>query len=1058
MVLVSAKVATVLACLRMIGSFGAAWRARQLVDGAQNRPVALLRTWPIALALTLATIALLPTSVGAQSYPSDCRAAGGNNVCVASWLSPRLYTDVNRVNVCTSTPPHFASDSAAIADWMANGAPSVACSPNVQDEGYYTSSPLQSYGCGASAAAPMRDSAGREFFNLHRMKLTSTICNSNPPQQLEQHINAVVMQRVQICPTGYITRGVFCKRSSGQIDPVRHLGGACPTCGNPISLTSGNKYQEETDYQGVGIFPLMIKRYYNSAMEVTNTVPGGNSHYGTGVVGTNTGNQTIASLVGGAGYLAQLPLLTDDAHYRNLALGVIGDKWRHHYQRSLTIRSLDDSQAGLSLTSAAAYRHDGRVYIFNLYNNQWVGEKDVNLSLTTITGGYRLVDEQDNAEIYDTGGRLLSISNRAGIEQALSYDSCGRLSTVTHSFGAQLLFNYDTACGQSSASALIASITLPAGSQVGYSYSSGKLTSVSYPNSTTRGYQYSGSLTGIVDENSVLYASWGYDSLGRATTSQHADGADATSVAYTCTSNCSTLNSWEITTAAVTDALNTVHTYSFTVVNGVSKVDQITQPAASGTGTVTESYTYDTNGNRTSERDFKNQRTCYSYDLARNLETYRVEGFAAGLSCPSNLMSYTATAGTRQRKISTQWHATFRQPIQIDEPGKRTTFTHDVNGNVLTKTVLDTSTSASRTWTYTYNTSGQVLTADGPRTDLSDVTTYTYHSCTTGYECGQVHTIESALGHVTTYNTYNAHGQPLTITGPNGVVTSLVYDLRQRLTSRTVGSETTTFDYWPAGLLKRATLPDGSYLEYTYDAAHRLTDINDAEGNRIHYTLDAMGNRIGEQAYDPSNALTRARTRVFDRLNRLQKEIGAAGTADVTTTFGYDNNGNQTSIAAPLGRTTGQTFDELNRLTQVTDPLSGVMQYGYNALDQLISATDPRSKVTSYTYNALGDLTQQVSPDTGTTTNTFDSAGNLLTSTDARSKTPTYGYDALNRVTSLTYSDQAISYTYDSGTNQKGRLTQVTDGSGSTNWTYDAQGRVLSRQQVMGVTKSVGYA
>jgi YD repeat-containing protein len=47
---------------------------------------------------------------------------------------------------------------------------------------------------------------------------------------------------------------------------------------------------------------------------------------------------------------------------------------------------------------------------------------------------------------------------------------------------------------------------------------------------------------------------------------------------------------------------------------------------------------------------------------------------------------------------------------------------------------------------------------------------------------------------------------------------------------------------------------------------------------------------------------------------------------------------------------------------------------------------------------------------------------------------------------------------YDSGTNQKGRLTQVTDASGSTSWSYDTPGRVLSRQQSMGVTKTVGYA
>ena len=67
-------------------------------------------------------------------------------------------------------------------------------------------------------------------------------------------------------------------------------------------------------------------------------------------------------------------------------------------------------------------------------------------------------------------------------------------------------------------------------------------------------------------------------------------------------------------------------------------------------------------------------------------------------------------------------------------------------------------------------------------------------------------------------------------------------------------------------------------------------------------------------------------------------------------------------------------------------------------------------------------------------------------------------YDELNRVTQLVYPDQTITYTYDTGTNNKGRLMQVTDGSGSTSWTYTSLGRVASRTQAIGaVSKSVGY-
>jgi len=41
----------------------------------------------------------------------------------------------------------------------------------------------------------------------------------------------------------------------------------------------------------------------------------------------------------------------------------------------------------------------------------------------------------------------------------------------------------------------------------------------------------------------------------------------------------------------------------------------------------------------------------------------------------------------------------------------------------------------------------------------------------------------------------------------------------------------------------KTTRPDGSFLAYTYDAAHRLTQAKDRSCNKIVATLDAMDNR-----------------------------------------------------------------------------------------------------------------------------------------------------------------------------------------------------------------------
>jgi hypothetical protein len=43
----------------------------------------------------------------------------------------------------------------------------------------------------------------------------------------------------------------------------------------------------------------------------------------------------------------------------------------------------------------------------------------------------------------------------------------------------------------------------------------------------------------------------------------------------------------------------------------------------------------------------------------------------------------------------------------------------------------------------------------------------------------------------------------------------------------------------------------------------------------VHYTLDEMGNRKGEELKDQSGTLARTITRIFDDLNRLQNVTGA---------------------------------------------------------------------------------------------------------------------------------------------------------------------------------------
>jgi YD repeat-containing protein len=304
---------------------------------------------------------------------------------------------------------------------------------------------------------------------------------------------------------------------------------------------------------------------------------------------------------------------------------------------------------------------------------------------------------------------------------------------------------------------------------------------------------------------------------------------------------------------------------------------------------------------------------------------------------------------------------------------------------------------------------------------VTDTTTYLYEEAT-----GNLLSVTNALGHQTTLGNYDAHGKPRQITDPNGLVTTLVWDERQRLTSRTVGQELTSYTYDGVGQLTRITLPDASFLDYFYDEAHRLTEVRDNLGNKVSYTLDAMGNRTLEETRDPGGVLKATRSREYSNLNRLIKNIGGTNPALQVTQYGYDNQGNLTSIDGPLTGTPNDlstlTYDALNRLKDVTNPLSGLTRHGYDGLDQPTSVTDPRNNATGYTTSGLGDQTQEVSPDRGITNRLFDAAGNLTSAADGRPKTTTYTYDALNRLTQATFQDAtSISYAWDQGRSQNGR-------------------------------------
>jgi len=760
--------------------------------------------------------------------------------------------------------------------------------------------------------------------------------------------------------------------------------------GNPINIGTGNKYQLESDYQSAGDFPLVFERTYNS-------------------------NKSTFSERFGA-----------------------SSGWRHSYERSVT--------GAANSNKVVAYRADGKGYRFSRIGNSWQSVADVNLQLSATANGWLLTTEDKSVESYNANGQLQAIKNRMGVTQTLIYAN-GLLASVTDSNGRSLILSYDS-------SSRLTTLQDPANGLYKYAYNTtGNLVSVTYPDQTARSYLYNEAanvaanlphaLTGIIDENNQRFATFKYDAQNRAISTQHAGGAESVTVAYGTDSN------------IVTDALNTSRTQFLQTVQGVVKGAGSNQPGGSGCGASSSNVSYDANGNIAGRTDFNGHRINYSYDLTRNLEISRTEGLTAtGASTPET------------RTMTTAWHPTFRLPVTSTVPGQETSWVYDSQGNITQKTLKDTATGKTRTWNISYTYSASVPGAllqkveNGPRTDVADLTTIDYYApdavCTGGhFGCrGQISQITNALGHATRITHYNAHGQPETIIDPNGLITTLSYDARQRLISNGIGSETTQFQYDNAGQLIQLTRADNSTLHYNYDAAHRLIKISDGLDNKIVYTLDVMGNRLHQDILDPAGQLAQTRHSEFDALSRLAKDIGAN---NQTSQYFYDSQGNLTDTSDPLNHTASNNYDALNRLIQHTNPANDSSQTSFDSRDNVTAVTDPNGNTTQYSYDGLDNLTREDSADRGVTNFTYDEAGNLKIRIDARGVKHTYTYDALNRLSRRAHTTVAgipgspdIIRGYDEGINGIGRLTSIANKLTQTRFTYGLQGRVLNKVQNYG--------
>lgn len=546
--------------------------------------------------------------------------------------------------------------------------------------------------------------------------------------------------------------------------PVGQYDSSCPV-GNPIYPGTGIKILTEQDFIDTSANSLSFKRTYRS-------------------------------------------------NYQMLPRGGFGGLWQHQWQKRLDLSNLSASSPDIT-----ALRSDGTIIRFAGQGNGWVADGNKYGSLQAVLNGsgavtgWRLLEtSSDITETYDADGKLLSIQERNGWTTTLSYSDASTpasiaphgalLIKVQNNFGRTLYLTYDPA-------GRISKMIAPDGAITQYSYdANGMLNSVIWPDGKTRLYHYEdnrflAALTGITDEAGGRFAIYTYDDQGRAISSEHAGGAGKVQVQYLSQNQ-----------SVVTSADGSSRTYSLELAGKVLRPTSVSAPCAE-CGNVAKTTGYDASGNVSSRVDFDNQETRYTYDT-QGRELQRIEDYG------------TADAKT----TTTEWHPTWSLPIKIATPGRVDYFTYDNKGQLTTHGSFPTADAngsqglnvapfgAVSSNSYGYNGNGQMTTLSEQLN--SSVT----RQWTFGYDAqGNLTSAADGTGRTSRAVQYDPSGRLLEAIDLEGVTVKYVYDRRGRVLRYLYGDNVTAYVYDAIGQKIQVTSPNGDVTNYTYDAAHRLIDV-----------------------------------------------------------------------------------------------------------------------------------------------------------------------------------------------------------------------------------------
>ncbi len=284
---------------------------------------------------------------------------------------------------------------------------------------------------------------------------------------------------------------------------------------------------------------------------------------------------------------------------------------------------------------------------------------------------------------------------------------------------------------------------------------------------------------------------------------------------------------------------------------------------------------------------------------------------------------------------------------------------------------------------------------------------------------------------------YDAVGNRLLATEPNGNTTGYHYDAKNRLIQQTnAASDVTATSYDLVNNVLTMSTPNLNVTTNAYDALNRVIQVTDTIGLVATSTYDADDNRVSHG--DGNGNITSYN---YDSLNRLASSTDPLGK---TSSNVYDPVGNLLSSTDRNGNPTSFTYDALNRRSTTTDALGNTSQWQYDLVGNTIRLTDANSHITQYGYDAINRRASETYADSKTRSFTYDGVGNMITRTDQIGQVTTYSYNDLYFQTGRSY-PSAINdtFTYDLA----GRALTAQRGTWAVTFSYDGANRITQTVQ-----------